>query len=167
MVFDIDANGILNVSAVDKATNKKQNIVIKAGGGLSEEEIKRMQQEAEENAEVDQAKEKLVTAKNQADALIHASEKSIKDLGDQVEESEKTAIHSAIETLKKTLESDNVEDIEAQTQALSEVSSKLAERVYQQAQQAADANPESSSSDAQADEGVVDAEFEEVDQDKK
>ena len=165
VVFDLDANGILNVSAIDKATNKKQNIIIKAAGGLSEEEIQRMQKEAEENADTDKAKEQLAGARNQADTLIYATEKSLKELGDQTTDTEKSQINEGISALKSALEANKLADIEEKTQALSEVSSKLAERVYQAkaaAEQASSERPSAKEAD-----GVVDAEFEEVKKDEK
>ncbi len=172
VTFDIDANGILNVSAKDKGTGKEQKIVIKASSGLSDEEIERMIKDAEAHAEEDRKFHELVDARNQADALIHATNKAITDLGDKVTDDEKKEIEAAIDELKKAMESDNKDEIESKTRALSEKSAKFSERLYAQqgnegaaaagAQQAAGGD-----SGAKADDGVVDAEFEEVKDDKK
>jgi len=136
VTFDIDANGILHVSAKDKATGKAQSIVIKASTGLSEDEIKRMVKDAEENKEADKKFHELVTARNHADTMMHAVEKSLKDLGDEVTSDEKTKIEVSLEGLKKVLKSDDKEAIEKATNELTEVSSKLAERVYAKKAQA-------------------------------
>jgi molecular chaperone DnaK len=168
VTFDIDANGILNVSAKDKATGKEQKIVIKASSGLSDDEIEKMVKDAEAHADEDRKVRELVETRNQADAMIHATEKSLKDLGEQVEASDKEAIESAIEDLKKSLEGSDKADIEAKTQALAEASGKLAEKAY--AASAGDGGAESAqASDANADtsDDVVDAEFEEVKDDEK
>jgi len=169
--FDIDANGILNVSAKDKATGKKQSIVIKASSGLSDDEVQRMIKDAEAHAEEDRKLKELVGARNHADNMIHATEKSLKELGDQVNADEKSSIESAIDALKEVLKGDNKEAIEAKTNSLAELSGKLAERVYAQksASEGAGAGSEQSgsASGAKADEGVVDAEFEEVKDDEK
>jgi molecular chaperone DnaK len=164
--FDIDANGILNVSAKDKATGKKQSIVIKASSGLSDDEVQRMIKDAEAHAEEDRKLKELITARNHADNMIHATEKSLKDLGDQVAADEKSSIESAIEALKEAVKGDDKDAIEAKTNALAEVSGKLAERVYAQksASEGDDSGSQGSSS-SKADDGVVDAEFEEVKED--
>ena len=167
VTFDIDANGILNVSAKDKATGKEQSIVIRASSGLSDDEIDKMVNDAEAHAEEDRKYHELVDARNQADNLIHASEKSVKDLGDDVQDDEKQAIESAIEALKTAMESDDKADIEAKTTALAEVSGKLAERVYQkQAADGAEAATGDTADGGAAAEDVVDAEFEEVKDDE-
>jgi molecular chaperone DnaK len=132
VAFDIDANGILNVSAKDKATGKAQSIVIKASSGLSDEEIERMVNDAEANAAEDKRMRELVDARNQAENMIHATSKSLKELDDQVEEAEKQEIESAIEALRKAIEGEDKDDIDTKTAALAEVSGKLAERVYKQ-----------------------------------
>ena len=165
VTFDIDANGILNVSAKDKATGKEQTIVIRASSGLSDEEVDAMVQDAEAHAEEDRKYHEMVDSRNQADNLIHGAEKSLKDLGEDVQEDEKQAIESAIEELKKSMDGDDKADIEAKTASLAEVSGKLAERVYQkQAQDAAGGQPAGAHDEAGggANEDVVDAEFEEV-----
>ncbi len=154
--FDIDANGILNVSAKDKATNKEQSIVIKASSGLSDEEIDNMVKDAEAHADEDRKFQELVTTRNQADSMIHATEKSLSELGDKVEADEKTAIEAAIADLRSVMEQDDKEAIETKTQALAEASSKMAEQMY--AQSGADAE----GTEANAADDVVDAEFEEV-----
>jgi len=169
VTFDIDANGILNVSAKDKATGKEQKIVIKASSGLSDDEVDKMVKDAEAHAEDDKKFQELVGARNQGDAMIHATEKSLKDLGDQVTEEEKTAISAATEELKSALEGTDIEAITAKTQALAEASGKLAEKAYAQNAGATDANADAGATDANAskDDDVVDAEFEEVKDDKK
>ncbi|MEC4750183.1 molecular chaperone DnaK [Methylomicrobium sp. Wu6] len=166
--FDIDANGILNVSAKDKATGKKQSIVIKASSGLSDTEVDRMIKDAEAHAEEDRKLTELVSARNHADGLIHATEKSIKELGDQVGSDEKAAIEKAIEELKQACKGDSKSEIESKTNHLTELSGKMAERVY--AQKSASEGGEHAgghSASGHSDDGVVDAEFEEVKDDKK
>jgi molecular chaperone DnaK len=169
VAFDIDANGILNVSAKDKATGKEQSIVIKASSGLSDDEIENMVKDAEAHAEEDKKFHDLVQARNQADNMIHATEKSMKELGEEVQADEKKSIEEAIEALKSAMKSDDKAEIEAKTQALAEASGKLAERVYakqagEQGEAAAEASAEASAEDTSDD--VVDAEFEEVKDDK-
>ena len=165
VTFDIDANGILNVSAKDKATQREQSIVIRASSGLSEEEIERMVKDAEAHAEDDRKFRELVDIRNQADSLIHAAEKSLADLGDEASEDERKSVEEAIESLKQAVQGDDKEAIEAGTKTLAERSGKLAERVYQKAQagEARAAGDEG----AAVDDDVVDAEFEEVGDDKK
>jgi len=166
--FDIDANGILNVSAKDKATGKKQSIVIKASSGLSDDEVKRMVKDAELHADEDRKMKDLIGARNQADSMIHATEKSLKELGDQVAADEKSSIESAIEALKEAVKSDDKAAIEAKTNALTELSGKLAERVYAQKSASEGEGAAKSEDSAKTDEdGVVDAEFEEIKEDEK
>lgn len=165
VTFDIDANGILNVSAKDKATGKEQSIVIKASSGLSDEEVEKMVKDAEAHAEEDRKFHELVTARNTADGLIHATNKSLKDLGDKVDAAEKSAIESAIESLQEALKGEDKADIEAKTNTLSEAAAKLAERAYAENAEAGDGA--ASESAAEASDDVVDAEFEEVNDDKK
>lgn len=162
VTFDIDANGILNVSAKDKATGKSQTIVIKASSGLSDEEIETMVGDAERHAEEDRKFRELVDARNQADGLIHAAEKTLSELGDKASGEERLSVESAITDVKKALEKDDREAIEAKTAALAEASGGLAQRLY--AEQV-DAESGKSTSDT-ADDDVVDAEFEEVDDDE-
>ncbi len=167
--FDIDANGILNVSAKDKATGKEQSIIIKASSGLSDEEVERMVKDAEAHAEEDKKITELVSARNTAEGMMNATEKSIEELGEQVTAEEKTAIEAAVTDLKEAVKGDDKEAIEAKTTALTELSGKLAERAYAQ-QAGAEGAPEGAAeqSTADADDSVVDAEFEEVkDDDKK
>ncbi len=172
VTFDIDANGILNVSAKDKATGKEQSISIKASSGLSEEEVEKMIQDAEKNKEQDQQLHELVETRNRADALMHTTEKSLKELGDKIETSEKESIETAIKELKDVLKQDDKAAIEAKLEALTQASGKMAERAYaEKSAQEAPQQPEESKEQKGSDEGgddVVDAEFEEVkDDDKK
>ncbi len=168
VAFDIDANGILNVSAKDKATGKKQSIVIKASSGLSDDEVERMIKDAEAHADEDRKLTELVHARNHADGMIHATEKSLKELADQVGDEEKTSIEHALEALKTAVKGDDKEEIEAKTNALTELSGKLAERVYAQKSASEEHESGAHASSEHADDGVVDAEFEEVkDDDKK
>lgn len=162
--LDIDANGILNVSAKDKATNKEQSVVIKASSGLSGDEIDQMVKDAEIHAEEDRKFEELVTARNQADAMIHATEKSLTDLGDKVSADDKTSIEAAIKDLREVVDGDDKEAIEVKTAALTEVAGKLAEQMYADNGDA-QAEPSEQEQSADADD-VVDAEFEEVKNDK-
>jgi molecular chaperone DnaK len=164
VTFNIDANGILHVSAKDKATGKEQSIVIKASSGLSDDEVEQMVKDAEAHAEEDKKFHELVTARNQADALVHATNKSLKDLGDKVEADEKANIEAAVEALQEAIKGEDKDDIEAKTTALSEASAKLAERAYAENAEAGEGAADES---AQSGDDVVDAEFEEVDDDKK
>jgi len=165
--FDLDANGILSVSAKDKATGKEQSIVIKASSGLSDDEIEKMVRDAESHAEEDRKFEELVAARNMADGMIHATRKTLEEAGDKVEAEEKASIESAIADLEAALKTDDKADIEAKTQKLTEVSGNLAQRMYAEAQQAdAQAEPGAASADHGADPDAVDAEFEEVKDDK-
>jgi molecular chaperone DnaK len=159
--FDIDANGILNVSAKDKATGKKQSIVIKASSGLSDEEVERMVKDAEAHAEEDKKLVELVQARNHADGLVHATEKSLKDLGEKVGADEKVDIEKAIEAVKEALKTDDKAEIEAKSEALSEVFGKLAERAYAQ-EGGAEGGHAHTEEAKPADDGVIDADFEEV-----
>ena len=165
--FDIDANGILNVYAKDKATGKEQSIVIKASSGLSDEEIDQMVQDAEAHADEDRKLRELVDARNAGENMIHATEKSIKDLGDKVDADEKSKAEAAIAALRTALESDDKADIEAKTQELTEVASKIAEKAYAEQAGAADAAAQAEGGESTAQDDVVDAEFEEVKEDNK
>ncbi|MGD2056461.1 MAG: molecular chaperone DnaK [Gammaproteobacteria bacterium] len=162
--FDIDANGILHVSAKDKATGKQQSIQIKASSGLSDDEIDKMVKDAEAHAEEDRKFHELIDTRNQADGLIHATNKSIKELGDKVDAGEKQEIEAAIEALQEAMKGDDKAAIEAKTQELGEKSGKLAERVYkeQAAQGEGAAAADTGGGESAADSDVVDAEFEEV-----
>lgn len=174
VTFDIDANGILNVSARDKATGKQQSIVIKASSGLSDDEIQKMVQDAESHAEDDKKFHELVAARNQADQLAHATEKAVKEAGDKITDDERQKLEAAIADVKEVVKSDDKEAIEQKTQALSELSGGMAERLYSQAgaEGAAEAtNAAEQSADARdseaSNEDIVDAEFEEVEGDGK
>ncbi|MFN0043348.1 MAG: molecular chaperone DnaK [Alphaproteobacteria bacterium] len=178
VTFDIDANGIVNVSAKDKATAKEQAIRIQASGGLSDDDIKRMMREAEENAADDKAKRDLVEARNQADALLYSTEKTLKEHGDKVGAADKEAIEAALTALKDALAKDDAAAIRDKARALSEVSMKLGEAMYKAQQENAGKDgapgdgpgsegPDGGAAGGKTDPGVVDAEFEEVDEDKK
>ena len=170
VTFDIDANGILNVSAKDKATGKEQSIVIKGSSGLSDEEIEKMKKDAEVHADEDRKAKELVDAKNQAEAMIHASEKSIKDLGDKADKSEVDKVNDAVSKLKETLKTDEVEKIKEDTMKLTEAAGKIAEQVYKEQAANAETNASSETS-ANAEESnkdnVVDADFTEVKEEKE
>ncbi|PCI86344.1 MAG: molecular chaperone DnaK [Hyphomicrobiales bacterium] len=163
--FDIDANGIVRVSAKDQGTGKEHEIQIAASGGLSDEDIDKMVQDAEANAEGDKARREMVEAKNQAESMIHSSEKSIVDLGDKVSDEDKDAAEKAIVLLKEALEADVLDDIKARTEELAQAAMKIGEAAYnaEQTEAEGDAAADAAASD---DDDVVDAEFEEVD-DKK
>ena len=164
VAFDIDANGILNVTAKDKATGKEQKIVIKASSGLSDEEIEKMIADAEAHAEEDKKFKELADTKNQGDALVHATEKTLSDLGEKVDQDERAKIETATAELKEALKGDNKDTIDTKVKALSEVSAPLAQRLYEEkAEQAAN---ETNDSDKKEDKDVVDGEFEEVDDSK-
>jgi len=166
--FDIDANGILNVSAKDKATGKEQSIVIKASSGLSDDEVDRMIKDAEAHADEDRKAKELVEARNNAENMINATEKSIKDLGDQVEADEKTKVEAAIADLQEALKGDDKDAIEAKTTALTEAAGAIAQKAYaQNAEQNAEAPEGAAQESASQDDEVVDAEFEEVKDDNK
>ncbi|PBC08353.1 molecular chaperone DnaK [Mesorhizobium sp. WSM3859] len=163
VTFDIDANGIVNVSAKDKGTGKEHQIRIQASGGLSDADIEKMVKDAEANAEADKKRRALVEARNQAEALVHSSEKSLKDYGDKVSDADRTAISEAITALKTAAEGDDPADIEAKSQSLAEVSMKLGQAMYEASQkEAAEADAKA---DAAKDSDVVDADFEEIDED--
>ncbi len=163
VTFDIDANGIVNVSARDQASGKEQRITIQADGGLSEEDIKTMMADAEKNAAEDKKRRELVEAKNNAEALAHQSEKQLDEHGDKVSDEVKDEIRTAISALRTAAEGDDVEDIQSKHNALMQSAMKLGEAIYaQQQQQTAEAD---AASDAARDDDVVDADFEEVDGD--
>ncbi len=172
--FDLDANGILNVSAKDKATGKEQSIVIKASSGLSDEEIESMIKDAEAHSADDKKFEELITARNSADGMIHATKKTLEEAGDKASDEEKDAINKAIEELEEAIKSDDLAEIEAKTKALTDASGSLAQKMYaEQAQQAGGAEAGAAgaeSADASDDAGnddAVDAEFEEVKEEDK
>ncbi len=166
VTFDIDANGILNVSAKDNATGKEQSIVIKASSGLSEEEIQKMVKDAETHAEEDKKAREIVDAKNQAEAMIHGSEKAIKDLGDKADKSEVEKVEKAIKDLKEEIKTDDAEKIKDKTMKLTEAAGKIAQQAYQE--QASQKGPdEDNKENKKTDDNVVDADFKEVDEEKK
>src|SRR5690606_13482005 len=170
VTFDIDANGILNVSARDKATGKEQKIVIKASSGLTEEEIKRMVKDAEAHAEEDRKFRELVEARNKADALVHSTEKALKDLGDKVSPTDRANIESAISELKQALKGGDKNVIETKANALAQASAALAQQAYSQAGAAgaeAGASGGSGNGASAGKDDVLDAEFEEVNDKKK
>tara|TARA_B100000614_G_C14558959_1_gene496525 strand:+ start:260 stop:2209 length:1950 start_codon:yes stop_codon:yes gene_type:complete len=170
VTFDIDANGILNVSAKDKATGKEQSIVIKGSSGLSDEEIEKMKKDAEVHADEDRKAKELVDAKNQAEAMIHASEKSIKDLGDKADKAEVDKVNDAVGKLKETLKTDDVEKIKEDTMKLTEVAGKIAEQVYKEQAENSQQNTSSETSGNEEEsnkDNVVDADFTEVKEDKE
>ncbi len=166
VTFDIDANGIVNVSAKDKATNKEQAIRIQASGGLSDADIEKMVKDAEANAEADKKKKEVVEAKNQAEALVHSTEKTLKEHGDKISAAEKEAIEKEINALKTALEADDLSVIKEKTESLMQASMKLGEAMYKAQAEAAQAQGTTQGADTGAeqpkDEKVVDADFEEV-----
>jgi len=169
VTFDIDANGIVNVSAKDKGTGKEQKIQIQASGGLSDEEIEKMVKEAEANKEADKKKRESVDARNQADTLIHSTEKNLKEHGAKISDAEKKAIEDASTALKESLKGDNVEDIKKKTETLVQASMKLGEAIYKSQQ---NTKPDSGNDDGKnnkdkKDDNVVDADFEEVKDENK
>ena len=170
VTFDIDANGIVNVSAKDKGTGKEQQIRIQASGGLSDEDIENMVKDAESHAEEDKKRKEGVELKNNAESLIHSTETSLKDHGDKVDEEVKKSIEDAIAELKTALEGEDAEDIQKKVEGLTEVSMKLGEAIYkssmaEQAQAEGEATTsEAANDDTPKDEDVVDADFEEVEE---
>ena len=160
VTFDIDANGIVSVSATDKGTGKEQKITIQASGGLSDDEIDKMVKEAEENAESDKERKELVEAKNQAESLIHSTEKSIEEHGDKVDGSTVEAIELSIKALKETLETDDAEKIRARSQDVTEASMKLGEAIYKAENETPDG--ETNNTDSVNPDDIVDADFEDL-----
>jgi molecular chaperone DnaK len=170
VTFDVDANGILHVSAKDKASGKEQKVVIQSSSGLSDDEIKKMVKDAEEHAKEDEERKDLIEAKNKADSLIYSTEKSLKEYGDKISSSDKEAVEKAIEDAKQALASENKDSIEAATESLNQAALKIGEAMYASQQAAggseSQAAEESASGNA-SDEKVVDADYEEVNDDKK
>ena len=169
VTFDIDANGIVNVSAKDKGTGKEQKIQIQASGGLSDEEIEKMVKDAEANKETDKKKRESVDVRNQADTLIHSTEKNLKEHGSKISETEKKSIEDSSIALKNSLKGEDIEDIKKKTEALVQSSMKLGEAIYKSQQSA---KPESAKDDGndekgKKDDNVVDADFEEVKDENK
>ena len=174
VTFDIDANGIVNVSAKDKATGKEQQIRIQASGGLSESDIDKMVKDAEANAAADKKRREAVDAKNHADALVHSTEKALAEHGAKIGETERRAIENAMADLKEALKGGDADAITAKTNTLAQASMKLGEAMYKQSQEGGAGGPEGPGGAAPGGEGsggknedVVDAEFTEVDDDKK
>ena len=168
VTFDIDANGILNVGAKDLGTGKEQSIRITASSGLSDEEIEQMVKDAEAHETEDKKKRELIEARNQADGLVYTTEKAVSEHGDKIDEESKKAIETALEELKQAMAGEDAEAIKSKTEALAQASHKLAEVMYQQAQDSAEGAGEGAATDApQQNDDVVDAEFEEVDDKKK
>ena len=169
VTFDIDANGIVNVSAKDKGTGKEQKIQIQASGGLSDEDINKMVKEAEANKDADKKKREAVDARNQADTILHTTEKNVKEHGSKVTEADKKAIETASADLRNALKGTDIEDIKKKTQNLIQSSMKLGEAIYKD-QQAAKPKPEDKKKDnnnEKKDDNVVDADFEEVKDENK
>ena len=163
VTFDIDANGIVNVKALDKATNKEQSIKIQASGGLSDEDIEKMVKDAEAHAEEDKVKKELIETKNQAESLIHGTEKSLKENGDKVSDDDKKSIEEAIEQLKSSIESHDTSKIAKDLEVLTQEAMKLGEAIYKAQQSEGENDPNQSDSD---DGTIVDADYEEVDEEK-
>ena len=169
VTFDIDANGIVNVSAKDKGTGKEQKIQIQASGGLSDDEIEKMVKDAEANKEADKKKRESVDVRNQADTLIHSTEKNLKEHGSKVSDADKKAIEDGSAALKESLKDEDIEDIKKKTEALVQSSMKLGEAIYKSQQ---NAKPDSGKDDGKdekekKDDNVVDADFEEVKDENK
>ena len=168
VAFDLDANGILNVSAKDKATGKEQSIVIKASGGLSDEEIEQMVKDAEAHSADDKKFEEIITARNTADGLVHATKKTLEEAGDKATEEERDKINAAIEALEEAMKADDFAEIEARTKDLSEASTSLAQKMYaEQQEQPSGGDAEASAESGSDDDDAVDAEFEEVKEEEK
>jgi len=169
VAFDLDANGILNVSAKDKATGKEQSIVIKASSGLSDDEIDQMIKDAEAHSADDKKFEDLISARNTADGLVHATKKTLEEAGDKATDEEKEAINSAVTALEEAIKGDDLSDIEAKTKELTEASTGLASKMYTEQQaQAGEATTDGEADDegGSSENDAVDAEFEEVKDDK-
>ena len=171
VTFDIDANGIVNVSAKDKGTGKEQKIQIQASGGLSDEEIEKMVKDAEANKEADKKKRESVDVRNQADTIIHSTEKNLKEHGTKISDAERKAIEDGSNALKESLKGEDIEDIKKKTEALVQASMKLGEAIYKSQQ---NTKPESKKDDGnendnkgKKDDNVVDADFEEVKDENK
>ena len=167
VAFDIDANGIVAVSATDKATGKEQKITIEASGGLSDDEIEDMIKEAESNAEEDKQKREFVEAKNQGEALIHSTEKALKDAEEKLTEEEKAAVEDAIKSLKEVIDGDDLNSIQEKSAALSQEAMKIGEKLYQQEQENNQQNEADDTSEDLSGDDVVDADYEEVKEDKE
>jgi len=169
VTFDIDANGIVNVSAKDKGTGKEQKIQIQASGGLSDEEIEKMVKDAEANKETDKKKRESVDVRNQADTLIHSTDKNLKEHGSKISDVDKKSIEDASAALKEALKSDNVEDIKKKTESLVQSSMKLGEAIYKSQQNVKSGSDKDAGENEKGkkDDNVVDADFEEVKDENK
>ena len=169
VTFDIDANGIVNVSAKDKGTGKEQKIQIQASGGLSEDEINKMVKDAESNKEADKKKRESVDARNQADTLLHSTEKNLKEHGSKVSEADKKAIEDSSANLRNALKGTDIEEVKKKTQDLVQSSMKLGEAIYksQQSAKPGDTPKDDTKQEGKKDDNVVDADFEEVKDDNK
>jgi molecular chaperone DnaK len=166
VTFDIDANGIVSVSAKDKGTGKEQNITIQASGGLSDEDIENMVKDAEENAEADKERRELIEAKNQAESLIHSTEKSMEEHSDKVDPTTIEAIELAISALKEELETDDAGKIKSGIQNVTEAAMKLGEAIYKASQDDSE-NTDKEPGSADFDDNIVDADFEDLDDEKR
>jgi molecular chaperone DnaK len=164
VTFDIDANGIVNVSAQDKATGKEQSIRIQASGGLSDDDIDKMVQEAEIHADEDKQRRSIVEARNGAEALVHSTQKTLEEVGDKVSEADRSVVEQAMEDLNSALEGEDAEDIQKKSEALAQASMKLGEALYQNQPGDDDANEPGNQADGNED--VVDADFEEINDDE-
>ena len=167
VTFDLDANGILNVSAQDKATGKQQSIVIKSSSGLSDDEIEQMVNDAEAHAEEDKKFEELTQVRNQGDAMVHSAKKTMEEAGDKATDEEKAAVEAATTELEEVLKADDKDAIEAKTTALTEAISGVAQKMYAEAEAAQQAGAAGEEQQAGGNDDAVDAEFEEVKDDKK
>jgi molecular chaperone DnaK len=167
VTFDIDANGIVNVSAQDKATGKAHNITIQASGGLDDNEIERMVKEAEDNAEADKEKREVIDVRNQAESMIHGAEKSLTDLGDKADPSAKTEVEQAIVEVKTALEGNDINIMKDKTSALSAVMMKMGEAAYKANEENSTDKSEATDKPVENKEDVVDADFEEVKDDEE
>ena len=167
VTFDIDANGIVNVSAKDKGTGKEQKIQIQASGGLSDEEINKMVKEAEANKDADKKKREAVDSRNQADTLLHSTEKNLKEHGSKVTDADKKAIEDASANLRNALKGTDVEEIKKKTQDLVQASMKLGEAIYKSQQGAKPEDKKDTNKEDKKDDNVVDADFEEVKDENK
>ena len=165
--FDLDANGILNVSAKDKNTGKEQSIVIKASSGLSDEDIENMVKDAEANAEDDKKFEELVKTKNNADMLVHATRKTIEESGDKLSDEEKSQVEASVVTLEEAITSENTESIESATKNLNDVLTPLTQKLYAQDADSAESGEDGNSAQEETDQNTVDAEYEEVKEEDK
>ena len=168
VTFDIDANGIVNVSAKDKGTGKEQKIQIQASGGLSDEEIEKMVKDAEVNKEADKKQRESVDVRNQADTLIHSTEKNLKEHGAKISDTEKKAIEDSSSSLKEALKGEDIDDIKKKTESLVQASMKLGEAIYKSQEKKPASSKDSDKNDeVKKDDNIVDADFEEVKEEKK